>query len=289
MKDDIPLTNEAKSLIRKYMLIIVIPSASALTIGGIVFGWLLNEGIRASAYAKAYDGAQGKIIDLATSAASSANEAEASSNSAENTLQSISAARLELENSFLVIKEIVDKAKSNQKTLELIADAEHDLARNVAEVLLENPDKLSSTVAGNIGQKVDALQKELSQRFRFLESTNYKILWEQSGGPGPTVQDFSRIIPEKATAAILNVIVSSSANGGTGSFVCSGPDGKFASDMWHYNNISVTEYGEPWSGGVVICPLSQSRTITWGMFDNTAKGQPVKDRVYSIGTLVGWL
>lgn len=287
MVENSKLTHEAREQIRKYMITLVLAPAALLGIGGIILGWFVNHAVMGSSYAKAYGEAQGEIIKLATSAATSAKEAELSSASAMRTLGALQQGEAKLVASQQIVADIVKKAEENHKTLETISAAESELASAVADSLLADPKKLSLSITGEMGTRIGRIEKELDERFKFLNSSNYIDLWAATDGVGPKLEDFSTVVPPTATAVILNVIVRS-LNGGTGSFVCSGPDGAHTTSMSHYRNISVTEYSQSWSGGIVICPLTSAKTLTWGLYNNASLENTSND-VSSYGTLVGWL
>ncbi len=130
--------------------------------------------------------------------------------------------------------------------------------------------------------------QSLNQRFQFLPSSEYKILWNANKIGAVHTEDVSSLIPKSAKAVLMNVIVHTTNESDSGSFVCADSAGNFNDSIAHYSNISVTEYGSEWSGGLVICPVSNNRTFRWKLIDNNSAPNPSVN-VQSYGSLVGWL
>lgn len=98
------LSETAKTLIRAYIVKLVVPSAIALSIISAIAGFAINEVARGDAYVKAYGEASKSIIDTATAASKAVGQAETlrdvskkSSDDAESALKSVLNSKLQLE------------------------------------------------------------------------------------------------------------------------------------------------------------------------------------------------
>lgn len=153
------LNSEAKELVRKYMLTLVVLPASVLSVVGFALGWFVNEGARGSAYAKAYGDAQTEIIKLASSAAASA----ANASSAELNAKRITK---ELDKSLSTVSVISAKAEDYGQKLDTVTKAERGLAEEVAKSLLKSPDTLTEKISKEYGDRLI----ESEARIKALES-----------------------------------------------------------------------------------------------------------------------
>ncbi|MCG7866415.1 MAG: hypothetical protein JAY74_08560 [Candidatus Thiodiazotropha taylori] len=153
------LDPQAKEMIRKYMLTLVVLPASVLSVVGFALGWFINEGARGAAYSKAYGEAQTEIIKLASAAAASAANAE-------ETASNIEKAKQDLDKSLETVSKITRQAEDYGKKINTVVKAEEGLANEVALALLKDPDTLSLKITQEYGDKLE----EADSRVAALEN-----------------------------------------------------------------------------------------------------------------------
>jgi hypothetical protein len=109
-------------------------------------------------------------------------------------------------------------------------------------------------------------------------------LWDRASGRR-TVNLFDKV-PRDAQGVLLKVNLRT-MDGGTGSFTCADREERIDSDVRHFSMTGISNYGSEWIGGLVLCPLTENKTITWLTMESDTDPKP-SDDVETTGALIGW-
>lgn len=158
--NDEVLTLAHKEAIRKYILQIVVPSATVLAVISAIMGFLLNEWARGEAYVKAYGEASKSILDTATAAGQSrgkveslAAEVEKISSTVRATLSSAQQSKLDIDqlvnkNYGMIAKALVDNEEFRRSLAKVDNEALGALEQRVAS-LFTTMSNVTSIVQNN--------------------------------------------------------------------------------------------------------------------------------------------
>lgn len=297
------LTPEAQKEIQRFMwkavAIPAIPASIILFLGG----FFINDVFKVKAENTAFSQAYSNLQELTEETTKARFESETAKKAAEKAALDAhrileqankikdEARKIQIEAND--IQKRLQRAESFQKSEELVQEVKDflredtgfiaDTVEHTNEKIQEHAKKLSMIKK----QVSDIEAKQRKSPIQFLQSNDYRELWRGKTG-GPYTENFSDVVPKSANGVILRVIVNTTKSSkASGSFVCGDSNGHFNTELWHYDQIGVTNYSNTWIGGMVLCPLNGDRTMTWQMMSNDNKKES-SSKVTSIAAVVGW-
>ena len=174
MNNQIELTLEAKSAIRRYMLFLVTLPSVFIAVIGFLLGFAIKDyavdQAHKEAYTKSYDQAQSTIHQLTTKAFDSVSKAETSRSRAEITLKEVESIREKLktveafQNSEKIVVDVVNSLSTRD-------DFQSSVTNKVLKDVNSESDKIKKKLHG-LDAKIVSIDSTLSNTVKYNENIN---------------------------------------------------------------------------------------------------------------------